>query len=167
MKRTSTPRCYRFDEQFDLVVARSAIGVGDPNALFRGGERDRLGQRQRRHREGMRGDDLRPKAARGSERGKLIRATERFAESLNPVFLERVLQLGDERTFHPSLYVMPMLRILGVAGPLICKPNAAGEANSVRQRPGRAGASGDWCDRSATREGDGSRQTCSRLSSSF
>jgi hypothetical protein len=78
----------------------------------------------------MRGDDLRPKAARGTERGELIRATERFAESLNPVFLKRVLQLGHERTFHSSLYVMPMLRILGVAGPLICKPNAAGEANS-------------------------------------
>ena len=58
----------------------------------------------------MRGDDLRPKAARGSERGELIRATERFAESLNPVFLKRVLQLRHERTFHPCLYVMPVPR---------------------------------------------------------
>ena len=39
----------------------------------------------------MRGDDLRSDLARRPERGELIRATERFAESLNPVFLEGVL----------------------------------------------------------------------------
>jgi len=61
-------------KQFDLVATWGEIGVGNPDSLFRGGEGDRLRQRHRRHREGMRGDGLRSNFTRRPERGELVRA---------------------------------------------------------------------------------------------
>ena len=60
-------------------------------------------------------------------RRELVRAAQGFAKSLDPMRLERTLQLRDERTFHADHQVAPMFRVLRVAGPLLRETNRAGE----------------------------------------
>src|SRR3954463_5776802 len=118
-----------FDEKINLTRTRSRIGVRDPDAVFGGGERDRLCQRQRGHGERMGGDQLPADLTSRRSGGELIRAAQRFIERFYPMFLESVLQGGDERAFDSHLDIMPMLRVLGVARPLFGEPNATGESD--------------------------------------
>src|SRR6185312_4723795 len=64
-----------------------------------------------------------------SERGKLVRSAQRFAEGLDPMFLEGVLQLAHQWSLQARLHIVPMFRILRVTGPLFGEANSAGEAN--------------------------------------
>ena len=72
--------------------------------------------------------------SRRRESRELIRAAERFAKGLDPVFLECILQRTHERAFDPRLHVVPMLRILRVARPLFGKTDATGKSHPAIHR---------------------------------
>ena len=76
----------------------------------------------------MRGDQLPANLTSRWKSGELIRAAQGLVERFNPMFLESVLQGGDERAFDSHLNVVPMLWVLGVARPLFGEPDPAGES---------------------------------------
>ena len=64
-----------------------------------------------------------------SQRRKVVAAVQYFARDLDPVVVERGLDLRDDRTFDLEVHVAPMVRVLRMALPLVGDADAACEAD--------------------------------------
>ena len=150
--RTSTPRRLRLDQRVDRRLIGDEVGIGNQDRSARADDREVVDDARGRGADGGRAEhavdgDV---ARRGNQREE-ARAADQFAGRLQPVLGEAGLQRHDARPLDLDLHVAPVLRVLGVAGPVIGDARAAGEAQpavdderlamgAVVEAPERAGA---------------------------